>query len=337
VDLVPRYTIPDDRYAVVLNANAGRVTAALIAAVREVVPADRLFLTESKEHSAEVLKRCVELGFSTIFAGGGDGTIVDVINALSHLRGPSQPIPSVGVLRLGTGNALAHWLGSGAPVRDLQRWRKGVVHRTLTVPMVESEGVLFPFAGLGYDAAVLNDYNWLKGKGKGKWWGEIVKGIPGYFMAGLLKTVPNFLTRPIPRVSITNLGKPALRLRFGGEPLGEPIPTGGLLYRGRCSLLGAATTPLYGYGMRMFPYATLRPDFFQLRIMDLSALEAAFHFPACWRGTLNHPRLFDIHAERVRVVFEDAMPYQLGGEASGYRRELIFRLNPEPVHLVAQA
>ena len=55
----------------------------------------------------------------TIFAGGGDGTIVDVINGLHVFRGTP---PTVGVLRLGTGNAPAYWLNSSKPSEDLKRW-----------------------------------------------------------------------------------------------------------------------------------------------------------------------------------------------------------------------
>ena len=50
----PTYTIPDSRYAVVLNANAGRVTPRLAKAIREVVPDKRVYLTESPDHAHEV-------------------------------------------------------------------------------------------------------------------------------------------------------------------------------------------------------------------------------------------------------------------------------------------
>jgi hypothetical protein len=47
---VPTYTLPDDNYAVVLNANAGRVNQRLTRSIERVVPRDRLFLTESEEY-----------------------------------------------------------------------------------------------------------------------------------------------------------------------------------------------------------------------------------------------------------------------------------------------
>lgn len=340
--MVPRYTLPDSRFSVLLNANAGRVTPRLARAIERVVPAGRLHLTQSPDHAREILHRCVEEEISTIFAGGGDGTIVSVINALAAIRrdtvaGHSPPLPSVGVLRLGTGNALAHWLGSGRPVKDLLRWQGGLIHRTVPAQMVETEDTLFPFAGLGHDAAVLNDYEWLKQKAEGRWWQPLVKGISGYVLAAYLKTLPNYLRRANTRVRITNLGRPASLIGPDGHEVGEPIATGGVIYEGPSSIVAVATTPYYGYGLKMFPHATRRAGRFQLRVLNMNALQAGWAIVPAWRGKLCHPGLRDYYVDRIRVQFEDAMPWQLAGEAMGYRKEITFSLAEYPIDLVAQA
>lgn len=335
--LAPRYTVPDDRYAVVLNANAGRVTPRLVRAIQQVATKERVHLTESPDHAREVLERCVADDVKTVFAGGGDGTIVDVINTLDRMRGDAPALPDVGVLRLGTGNALAHWLGSGRPVGDLRRWRDGLVHRSVAVDLVECDGTLFPFAGLGHDAAVLNDYNALKTAWKKHWAWGLLRGVPGYMAAGFLRTVPNYLRRPMPQVSVVNIGRPAWRVGPDGREVGDPVATGEVLYRGPASMLGVATTPFYGAGLKMFPHATQRAGRFQLRILHMTALQAAMNIVSAWKGTLRHPALHDYYADRVRVVFDDAMPYQLGGEASGYKRELTFSVSQSPIRLVGQA
>lgn len=335
--LVPTYRLPDERYAVVLNANAGRVTEALTASIRAVVPPDRVFLTRSPEHAREVLRACVEADVRTVFAGGGDGTIVGVINALEELRAVHAQVPAVAILRLGTGNALAHWLGSGLPVADLAGWRAGAVHRAVSVPMVEAEGTLFPFGGLGHDAAVLNDYNRLKKASRGRWWRPLTFGLLGYLVAAFTRTIPNYLRRDAVRVRVVNLGGPAVRLGPQGQPVGAPIPEGATLYEGPASLVGCATTPMYGYGMRMFPWAAARSDRFQLRVLNMSAVQAAAKLWPAWHGRLDHPGRHDFHVERVRVVFDGAMPYQVGGEAQGYRKEMVFGLSAHAVTLVSRA
>ncbi len=332
---VPTYTLPDDRYAVLLNANAGRVTERLTRSIHQVVPQDRVFLTQSPDHARDVLRGCLNRRVGTVFAGGGDGTIIDTINTLQSLSG-DNPMPSVGILRLGTGNALAHWLGSGRPVRDLRRWESGQVHRSIPVPMIQAEGTIFPFAGLGTDAAVLNDYNEIKAQAQGTWWQPLAKGILGYLIAGYLKTVPNYLMRPQQMVSITNLGNPAFRIGPDGREFGPPIPTGGLLYEGPISVACCATTPLYGYGMKMFPHATNRAGRFQLRLIRMSALQMARAVPSVWKGHTPNG-IFDFYVDRARIQFRDAMPYQLGGEAKGYRRDITFSMAKLPVTLVGQA
>ena len=138
------YTIPDSRIAVILNANAGQVSRALAEDLARIVPERRVYLTESALHSRDILRRCVEDELSAVFAGGGDGTIVGVINDLHECRTEQAPkLPDVGVLRLGTGNALARWLGSGQPASDLQRWRGGQIHRLVPLDLVESEETVF--------------------------------------------------------------------------------------------------------------------------------------------------------------------------------------------------
>ena len=331
----PTYTLPDDRYAVVLNANAGRVTPRLSRAIQQVVPRDRLFLTESQAHAEDVFNHCIERDFRTVFAGGGDGTVIGAINSLNTLRGEGN-MPSVGVLRLGTGNALAHWLGSGRPVTDLRRWSDGQVHRSVSLNMVEAEGTLFPFAGLGTDAAVLNDYNFIKNQAKGRWWQRFAKGLPGYLIAGYLKTVPNYLRRPTQHVTITNLGRPAFRVDSLGREVGRPVPNGGVLYEGPSSAVCCGTMPYYGYKMKMFPHANNRAGRFQLRLVNMGPLRMAWSLPKVWKG--HSPEgINDYYVDRIRVQFNDAMPYQLGGEAMGYRKEVTFSLASCPVTLVGEA
>lgn len=335
--LASSYRLPDERYAVVLNANAGRVTEELTASIRTIIPPDRVFLTRSPEHAREVLRSCVESGVRTVFAGGGDGTIVGVINALDELRRSHPQVPEVAILRLGTGNALAHWLGSGLPVADLARWRSGAVHRAVTVPMVEAEGTLFPFGGLGHDAAVLNDYNRFKKASRGRWWRPLTFGLLGYLLAAFTRTIPNYLMRDPVRVRVINLGAPAVRLGTRGEAVGATVAAGELLYEGPASMVGCATTPMFGYGMRMFPWADARVDRFQLRVLNMGAIQSAANLWPAWQGRLDHPGRHDFHVDRVRVVFDGAMPYQVGGEAQGYRKELVFGLGAHAVTLIARA
>ena len=327
-------TLPNENYAVVLNANAGRVTQKLEKRLRPLVPEGRFFMTRSQLHSRDVLQSCLDNNVSAIFAGGGDGTIVDVINSLYELQKPGQALPKVGALRLGTGNALAGWLGSSNPQRDLSSWKAQRIHQLQNVHMVEAEDTLFPFAGLGIDAAILNDYCQVKSYSKGQWYENLAKGITGYVMAGYSKTLPQYIKNPTNQVRIVNLGRPAFRIGPNGREVGAPIPTGATIYEGNASVVAVGSTPFYGYNMKMFPYATMRKGRFQLRMINMTPIQVATNIWAAWNGNLVHPGLCDFYADRIRVTFENAVPYQLGGEAVGYRNELTFSLKADPIQMI---
>lgn len=65
----------------------------------------QLFGSESPEHAAEQVRQAIADQYDTIFACGGDGTIHNIIQILA---GTSV---ALGVLPMGTANALAHDLG----------------------------------------------------------------------------------------------------------------------------------------------------------------------------------------------------------------------------------
>lgn len=64
-----------------------------------------VFSTDSRDHAGEEARRAIDAGCDTIFACGGDGTIHNIAQVLA-----TTPV-ALGVLPMGTANALAHDLG----------------------------------------------------------------------------------------------------------------------------------------------------------------------------------------------------------------------------------
>jgi len=327
--------VPRGPFGVILNTNAGRYSNRLARNIRDIVGDDHLFLTESEDHAEHALTTCLEREYTSIFAGGGDGTIIDAINTLDRLSPDASP--QVGVLRMGTGNALARHIGATDPVRDLRAYADGVIHRDVPIRMVRADGDLFPFAGLGTDAAILNDYVALRRKYAGTAVAKLFSGLTGYTLAGLTRTLPRYLRRGNPRVTLYNIGGTAWRAAANGDEIGEHIPSGAVLYSGPASMLGVATTPILGYGVRFFPHAERRNGRLHLRVINMNAWQTAVNFPAAAAGTIDHPSCHDFYVDRVRAVFSEAMPYQLGGDAKGYRSEITFGLSRIPVSFVGRA
>src|SRR5439155_9102988 len=106
-------------------------------------------------------------------------------------------VPRFGVLKLGTGNAVAGLAGASSRrvgvVEDILRARSGEVAGTQKLHLLSVDGKRAPFAGLGIDAKVLNDYVDLRralGQGPLRFAG--VGGL-GYFCSIAGKTIPHYL------------------------------------------------------------------------------------------------------------------------------------------------
>jgi diacylglycerol kinase family enzyme len=330
------------RVAVLLNAHARRVTPAVLRALSHVVARGDLYVSRSPLDARRIAQAVVEGGYHTVFFGGGDGTFVgfadEVINLATRRR--LNRLPHFGVLKLGTGNGLANWVNasaarSGGIVDDVLRARSGDVPGYRALELLSVEGRRAPFASLGIDAQLLNDYVWLKEQVQGGWLSRLLTGSRGYAAAVLLRTLPQALLRPLTtECEIRNLGpSPAHRLGPDGQPV-ETIDPGALLYRGPAILAAASTIPYYGYGVRMFPFAGLEPGHMHLRVGVVKPLSVVANLGRMWRGEWFPRDVQDFLAAAVDIRFERPVPFQVAGDAAGPRSEMTFTVAPERLSLV---
>lgn len=91
---------PPRRAVMIVNPNAGSASA-----LQDVADLT-VWTTERPGHALELARRAVDEGFDTVIAGGGDGTVTEVVDALVPTRGRVR----LGVFPLGTGNDLARSL-----------------------------------------------------------------------------------------------------------------------------------------------------------------------------------------------------------------------------------
>lgn len=330
---------PSGGVAVLLNGNAKQVNAAVRRALSSVVPEEHVFLSRSTDEAAAIADEVVARRYATVFTGGGDGTFVGWVNRILECaeRRSARP-PRFGVLALGTGNAVAGMLGATPRrhVQDLVRFLRGEAGRTRRLDLLTCGGRRTPFAGVGVDAAVVNDYVWVKSQLDGTPLRRLGLGAPGYGLAVALRAVPRCLLERRPSYcEIVNVGKPAWRLDVHGERVGRPIAHGELLYAGPCMLAAAGTVPYYGLGLRAFPFAEKAPGMMQVRIATCIAVPTLLmNVGRIWSGKFSHPGLLDFHADRVALRFERPMPVQVGGDAEGWRDELTFGMAADPVEIV---
>jgi len=328
-----------DRIAVVVNGRARQVTEDVVEVLDQIIQSGDLFVSRDLAEADRIARTIVERRYPTVLTGGGDGTFVQMVTRIvreAEARG--QKPPRFGLLKLGTGNALAWVLGNEqtaskkAVVADLARLRTEGGSRALRLLAVE--GALTPFAGLGIDAICLEHYGttkeWLA---RSRLTRPLSTGPSAYLVSTLTRSLPEFLLRSHPRVRIVNEGAPAFRMGDGDKPEAE-IATGALLYDGPSRLVAMSTIPYWGFGARIFPFADERDDLFSLRVCDVGSLEVAAHIRGIWRGSYrNRETVHDFLCERIAIHYDDPMPLQIGGDVVG-RRTVVRAALAAPIQVV---
>ena len=325
--------------AVLLNSRAKAVNADVRRQLSLVVPPEDLYLSTSHAEAEEIADRVVARRYRTVFTGGGDGTFVAWVNRIleAGARRRVRP-PRFGVLALGTGNAVAEMVGA-TPRRhaeDLARFVAGQVRGSRRLDLVTCQGRRTPFCGVGVDAAVVNDYVWIKERLAGTPIAGLGLGLTGYGLAGLLRSAPRALLDRRPSYcEIVNTGGPAWRLDGRGRRVGPAVAPGELLFAGPCMMAAASTVPYYGLGLKAFPYAGQAGGLMQLRVVsDLGVPTILMNLGRIWSGDFAHEGLLDFHADRVALRFERPMPLQIGGDAEGWHDEVTFGMAADPVEIV---
>jgi len=330
-----------ERLAVVVNGNARKVTDALVRQLEHVVPQGDLFVSRALSEAEPIARAVVERGYRTVLTGGGDGTFVLMVTLIVRAaRELGRPVPRFGMLKLGTGNALAWVLGNqngpggGRPgvVSDLKRITTEGGHSRLR--LLDVEGSLTPFAGLGIDAICLDHYNETKhALAMSPFTRRLATGPAAYMISTLGRSLPEFLLRGHPWVRIVNEGAPCVRLGPDDRPASEH-PAGAILYDGPSRLVAMSTIPYWGFGARIFPFADERDDRFSLRVCDVTSAEVAANIGAIWRGKYRNERtVHDFLCEKISIHYEAPMALQVGGDVVG-RRTLVRAQLAEPIEVV---
>jgi diacylglycerol kinase family enzyme len=145
---------------VLLNAHAKRVTESVRDTVAQLVGFENVFLSRDLADANRIAAKVVATGYTTVFAAGGDGTFAGWVHRIAaEADRQARPTPRFGILALGTGNAVAGLVGTGARSwrEDLERFLRGKATASRRLDLVDCEGRHTPFAGAGADAALMND------------------------------------------------------------------------------------------------------------------------------------------------------------------------------------
>jgi diacylglycerol kinase family enzyme len=332
-------TISGSRIAVVVNGNAKSVTEEVISTIDKILKGGDLFVSRHISEAPKIARTIVDGDYGTVLTGGGDGTFtVTVTEVMKAAYRAHKPAPRFGLLKLGTGNALAWVVGPS----DLGR--KGVsvdMDRLLSeagskeIHLVNVEGFLSPFAGLGADAQILADYNATKEGLAGTPLERLGRGLSGYGLAAVTRSLPAFLIKPSTHITVVNEGDDAFAVDPRGVRSEHPLPKGSVLYSGKLRMAALSTIPYYGFGMRLFPFAMARPGLMNLRLSKVGSPQFLAHFRGIWNGTYHDPQyLSDFLVDKVSLHCDPAVEFQIGGDPHGTRQHVVASVTKEPIELV---
>lgn len=320
------------------NANAKRVTPRCVDQFKDTFPDARVYAAstfdEAKLHADELVKSMPKI----IFCGGGDGTVVALLNLLRD-RGVEH-FPTIGLFKLGTGNGWPSAVGAKkyeAQLKTLPALSESPpLHR---FGLIEVEGRVCQFAGVGWDATLLHDYkrNLEKRSNQfvaGGLAARLSKGVWGYLYSLFRITVPEEWKRRNERtlLKLENLGEPAITFGANRERVTLPADQR-ILYEGAMSIGAAGVEPYWGAKFMAFPYAEAEPGRFNFRVYDRPVLTGVNNMFKLWWGR-ELAGMHDWWVTGVRLHLSRPMPYQLGGDVAVPREVVDFTLARQQVDLI---
>jgi diacylglycerol kinase family enzyme len=324
------------RVVAIVNANARALRGKLRAQLESALPRNVRF-TATLDDARTTIRAEIRRGVDLLVLAGGDGTVVMGLTLLGEAcRGAGRPEPAIGILRAGSGNAIADTVGATDDVvGELARLARGAGVRR-TMPLIEVLGVRAPFVGMGVDAQLLEDQVAV---------GRVVDRVPGakrfvggaarYALSVALRSVPRFAVGARPNAIVTNLGAPAIEMSSAGAN-GRELAAGETLWRGAVTLVAGATIPFFGFGLKMFAFSATKPNTFHLRCGDAGLFEIMRSTPAAFRGEYFSDHVHDFLCDRVAIELDREAAIEAGGELLGRRARVELALG-KPITIVSLA
>jgi diacylglycerol kinase family enzyme len=323
--------------AVLLNANARAVDEKLKENFLQYIPQDDLFFSQNLQEAEHFANIIAQRGYQRVFMGGGDGTIMHALHLIEQAcQREHTKMPQFGILKLGTGNALARYLKAARPVRDVQKIKEDRPVDITHVNFITTEnGLSAPFVSLGYDGQIVNDYETMKSRLRHPLLKKVFSTLFGYLFTIFFNSLPKIIFREKCNVTIiSNTPGIMIHHQHGIDEWVE-FEAGTVLYEGSAGLITAGTIPFYGFGFRMFPYIQTETAFFQLRVVNIPLWKILLNvWPKVWRGTFRDQQLHDYLVQDVDIITDRLMDYQIGGDAHGQRTRVRWRLAEQQVEMM---
>ncbi len=264
--------------------------------------------TEGPGHGEVLAAQARRQGYERVVAVGGDGTVSEVANGLWWE--PRRPLPSLGIVPLGTGCDYLRNFTAASSLWDSLVQALGETTVAVSVALVQLQSfhgrplhrICLNIMGLGFDARVVARMR--------------RQGLP---LAGKLP----YLISCLQELLVLK------HSRLVGHIDREPFVV-------RATLMVAALGRFFGGGIMIAPLASPGAPHFEVvwddnldRLALLSLLGKSFS-----GGHLAHPRVHSRFARHLEVAADPPAVVQVEGEPVG-QTPVIMRLSPDKFHIAA--
>jgi len=261
-------------------------------------------------HAVELTRKAVEDGYDLIIAGGGDGTVHEIVNALMSF--PEERRPALGVVPLGSGNDFSYAIGmEPEPWKALRQIFNGQEKRIDVGEIEDDSGRTEYFdntIGIGFDAIVtIHSHKML-----------ILRGYLMY-IAAVLKTI-----------------------FFNHHPIGMNITVDDQKeWQDRIMMLTLCNGSREGGGFMIYPPADNKDGKFNfVAVQEVSRLVLLRLVPAFMQGShLTHPKVVSGDFNKISIQSDQPLFIHLDGEVfSGFSsdvKNIKVKLHPHAIRIIS--
>jgi len=315
-----------------LNKNASKVSEKTLDKIIYHIPNANIYISKDKKEAEHQIKSIINKN-KFIFAGGGDGTLYNLINLIKKHSKKNLNESNIGLLGLGTGNGLATEVCSDNFDYVINKIKNRELSKTKEYNLIDVENSLVHFSSLGLDAQILNDF--IEIKEEHPFLKKKNMGLLAYLTAYTTKTIHNKLLKKHWKIQVINEDESIYKISHSKGIELLPISKGELIYEGYSNLAGVGTASNYGFGFKVFPFAKALKNFMHLRIANINNLEMLAHPYSLWSGKYENENFMkDFLVKKVKISFSEPIPFQMGGDAKGYRNEILYSISDQKVNIV---
>jgi hypothetical protein len=218
----------------------------------------------------------------------------------------------------------------------------------------DRDGDLCFFAGVGFDSLMLNDFKEIKA------WSVqtgVLKGflgsVAGYCVALVVRTLPQSLQgKHRIHVEVTTPTTALWVDHRRGDVVRRMNKSQKTLFKGTTGIVAAGTSPFYGGGLRLFPFARMTEDMMHIRVGRIPPWQGVLQIPQIFAGTYRDTSpqnigCVDFIGDDFTVIVEAdtstnnkdegdkaGYPLQHSGEAVGHVTCFRLRVVKEPIRFV---